>query len=118
MDTYHRDPEDDPGDDSNDGIGDVESVADVIPPRVVPPTLVFCSGEHFSLGSHKGVITIGKLLRREAGDDAFTSFCSRVSVAVKSLSPELSAVVIDESCQVRYYLLAHVDHKPVLITAI
>jgi len=106
LDAYHADPEYDPESDLDDNIGDEESVADA--PRVVPPLSTFHSGEHFILGSCKGVITIGKLLRREASDNAFKSFCSRVSTVVKSLSPS-DTVVIDELCKVCYYSLVHID---------
>jgi hypothetical protein len=73
-------------------------------PRSAPSTsTIWRSDDHFILGSYQGVRTLGKLIQKSAGDTAFTSFPTRVSVAMKDLDPE-NAVVIDETFTVCNYL--------------
>ena len=96
MDAYRSDSETSLSDETGD-VGDVTGVA----PRIAASMSTFRSGDHSVLGSYKGNLTIRELLKREAGDDAFTSFCTRVSVAIKNLNPT-DAVVIDELYQVGY----------------
>jgi len=96
LDAYQSDSETSLSDEMGD-VGNVTGAA----PRITTSTSTFRSGDHFVLGSYRGNLTIRELLKREAGDDAFTSFCTRVSVAIKNLDPT-GAVVIDESYRVCY----------------
>lgn len=96
MDTFQNNSDNNPGDET----GDSEVIVDAAP-RITASTSTFQSGDHFILGSYQGNLTINRLLEREASNDAFTSFCARLSVAIKTLNP-MDAVVIDESHQVRY----------------
>ena len=70
-------------------------------PYTTPFLSTFQPGDHFILGSCQGSLTIKTLLEREVGDDAFTSFCARVSVAIKNINP-INAIQIDESHKVYY----------------
>jgi hypothetical protein len=79
------------------------STGDVVAPsNVVPSALMtFQYDDHFILGSpcKGGHWTIAKLLVENTGDAAFASFLTRVSVALKHLSPT-DAIMINESYRV------------------
>jgi hypothetical protein len=109
LDAYLGDPENDKG-------GDIEIKTDGPSPRVPLPVSVSrvqSSNGRFILGSYQGIRTIRELLKREGDTDvAFTSFCARLSVAVKGLNPT-DAIVIDEShsvCLILISQLTSVSH--------
>lgn len=54
-----------------------------------------------TLGSKQKTLTIEELLKNMATDLAFTSFCSRVSLAIQALSPDpVDTIAVNDSHQV------------------
>ena len=59
-----------------------------------------------TLGAKRKTLAIRELLEAQSKDAAFTSFCSRVSLAVQELSSEpADTVAVNDSHQVRYISL-------------
>jgi len=54
------------------------------------------------LGAKQAALDVKELLEDNVADQAFTSFCSRVSTAIQALSPELAdTIAINNSHKVR-----------------
>jgi hypothetical protein len=87
--------EDSPSGDANNNPNNAAAL-----PHSAPSTsTIWRSDDHFILGSYQGVRTIGRLLQKSAGDAAFTSFLTRLSVAIKDLDPT-NAVMMEETSTV------------------